>query len=34
MVPDPWHPRDDEQEFSPDDGRTWESNWVMEFTRA
>jgi hypothetical protein len=23
-----------EQEFSPDGGRTWESNWVMEFTRA
>jgi hypothetical protein len=23
-----------EQEFSADDGRTWESNWIMEFTRA
>ncbi|AXB44556.1 hypothetical protein [Amycolatopsis albispora] len=23
-----------EQEFSDDGGRTWESNWVMEFTRA
>jgi len=23
-----------EQEFSEDGGRTWESNWVMEFTRA
>ncbi len=23
-----------EQEFSADGGRTWESNWVMEFTRA
>lgn len=23
-----------EQRFSPDGGRTWESNWVMEFTRA
>ncbi len=23
-----------EQEFSPDGGQTWESNWVMEFTRA
>ncbi|WP_410661610.1 hypothetical protein [Amycolatopsis sp. lyj-112] len=23
-----------EQEFSLDEGRTWESNWVMEFTRA
>ncbi|MEV0605859.1 hypothetical protein AB0I61_05715 [Polymorphospora rubra] len=23
-----------EQEFSADDGRTWETNWVMEFTRA
>jgi len=23
-----------EQEFSADDGRTWESNWTMEFTRA
>ena len=22
-----------EQDFSPDDGRTWEKNWVMEFTR-
>jgi hypothetical protein len=23
-----------EQEFSADGGKTWESNWVMEFTRA
>jgi hypothetical protein len=23
-----------EQEFSADGGHTWESNWVMEFTRA
>jgi hypothetical protein len=23
-----------EQEFSADGGRTWESDWVMEFTRA
>ncbi|MEU0529835.1 hypothetical protein [Amycolatopsis tolypomycina] len=23
-----------EQEFSADGGRTWESNWVMEFTRT
>ncbi|MEO3748880.1 hypothetical protein [Plantactinospora sp. B5E13] len=23
-----------EQEFSADGGQTWESNWVMEFTRA
>jgi hypothetical protein len=22
-----------EQEFSPDDGRTWEKNWVMQMTR-
>ena len=22
-----------EQAFSPDDGRTWEKNWIMEFTR-
>jgi hypothetical protein len=22
-----------EQEFSPDEGLTWEKNWVMEFTR-
>jgi hypothetical protein len=22
-----------EQAFSPDGGRTWETNWVMEFTR-
>jgi hypothetical protein len=24
-----WH-----QEFSADDGRTWETNWIMEMTRA
>jgi hypothetical protein len=23
-----------EQEFSADGGKTWESNWVMEYTRA
>ncbi|TDD45143.1 hypothetical protein E1286_24985 [Nonomuraea terrae] len=23
-----------EQAFSPDDGRTWETNWTMDFTRA
>ena len=23
-----------EQAFSPDGGKTWETNWVMEFTRA
>ena len=23
-----------EQAFSDDDGATWETNWVMEFTRA
>lgn len=23
-----------EQQFSGDDGRTWESNWIMEFTRT
>ena len=23
-----------EQGFSDDDGRTWETNWIMEFTRA
>ncbi|HEV3153728.1 MAG TPA: hypothetical protein VGZ02_08000 [Candidatus Baltobacteraceae bacterium] len=23
-----------EQAFSPDDGATWETNWIMEFTRA
>ena len=23
-----------EQAFSDDDGRTWETNWIMEFTRA
>ncbi|GAA4219162.1 hypothetical protein [Actinocatenispora rupis] len=23
-----------EQEFSADGGKTWESNWIMEFTRA
>ena len=23
-----------EQAFSPDSGRTWETNWIMEFTRA
>jgi hypothetical protein len=23
-----------EQSFSADDGRTWESNWIMEFTRS
>ena len=23
-----------EQAFSPDGGRTWETNWVMEFTRS
>jgi hypothetical protein len=24
-----WH-----QEFSPDDGVTYETNWIMEFTRV
>lgn len=23
-----------EQAFSPDEGRTWETNWIMEFTRC
>ena len=23
-----------EQAFSPDEGRTWETNWIAEFTRA
>ena len=23
-----------EQAFSPDGGRTWETNWVMQFTRT
>jgi hypothetical protein len=23
-----------EQEFSADDGNTWETNWIMEFSRA
>lgn len=23
-----------EQAFSPDDGATWETNWIMEFTRT
>jgi len=23
-----------EQAFSPDGGKTWETNWTMEFTRA
>lgn len=23
-----------EQAFSPDDGETWETNWIMEFTRS
>jgi hypothetical protein len=23
-----------EQAFSDDDGKTWETNWVMEFTRT
>ena len=23
-----------EQEFSADNGQTWEKNWIMEFTRA
>jgi hypothetical protein len=23
-----------EQAFSPDDGKTWETNWVMTMTRA
>ena len=23
-----------EQAFSPDDGRTWETNWIMDFARA
>ena len=23
-----------EQAFSPDGGKTWETNWLMEFTRA
>lgn len=29
----PDHPRW-EQAFSPDGGRTWETNWVMDFSRA
>jgi hypothetical protein len=23
-----------EQAFSEDDGETWETNWIMDFTRA
>jgi hypothetical protein len=23
-----------EQDFSPDEGRTWEKNWVMQMTRV
>ena len=23
-----------EQEFSPDDGKTWEKNWIMTMTRV
>lgn len=23
-----------EQAFSPDDGQTWETNWIMDFTRS
>ena len=23
-----------EQEFSPDDGKTWERNWIMTMTRV
>jgi hypothetical protein len=23
-----------EQAFSDDDGKTWETNWTMDFTRA
>jgi hypothetical protein len=30
---DPDHPRY-EQSFSPDGGRTWETNWIGDFTRA
>lgn len=30
---DPERPRW-EQAFSPDDGASWETNWIMEFTRA
>ncbi len=34
-----WKRKDDahvywEQAFSPDDGKTWETNWVMDFQRA
>lgn len=32
-VPAPDQPRW-EQAFSPDGGRSWETNWVMDFTRA
>lgn len=31
-VPAPDSPRW-EQAFSPDGGETWETNWIMEFTR-
>jgi hypothetical protein len=32
-MPQPDHPRW-EQAFSPDGGKTWETNWVMNFTRV
>ena len=32
-LPEPGRPRW-EQAFSPDGGKSWETNWVMDFTRA
>ena len=32
-LPKPGQPRW-EQAFSPDGGKSWETNWVMDFTRA
>ena len=32
-IPLPDRPRC-EQAFSPDDGKTWETNWIMDFSRS